>query len=130
MRILIAEDDPTSRAILVAIVSKWSGHQVAVAETGQAAWTMLSDASRWFDVLFLDQMMPDLTGLEVLQRIRQEPHLQSLEVIMCTAANDRTTITQAIGLGIRHYIVKPATEAVVAAKLQQITVRASADTRR
>ena len=54
---------------------------------------------------------------------------RSTEVVMCTSSNDRTTITDAIALGAKHYIVKPCTPEIVAAKLKQIEgAKATADT--
>lgn len=123
MKILIVDDDPVSRDVLAAIIAKLPDHQVTVADGGETAWALLDDPSRWFDVLFLDQQMPGLDGLGLLQRIAGSPLLHSLEVVMCTAANDRTTITKAIQLGARHYIVKPPTEGLIAAKLEKIAAK-------
>ena len=130
MHILIAEDDAPSRQILASICKKADeNHQVTVAENGQEAWGLLDDPKRWFDVVFLDVQMPEWGGLEVLRHLRKSPVYRSVEVVMCTASNDRATITEAIGLGVRHYIVKPCTEAVVTEKLKQIDQKRLAEAR-
>lgn len=123
MKILIVDDDPISREVLAAIVARNDDHQVTTAEGAEEAWALLDDPARWFDVLFLDQQMPGLDGLGLLKRIAGAPHLQSLEIVMCTVANDRATIVKAIQGGARNYIVKPPTEAVVTAKLAQIAAK-------
>lgn len=120
MTILIADDDPTSREVLAALCRKSGEHQVALAENGEQAWALLDDPKRWFDVVFLDVSMPKVSGLDLLERLHGSQLHRSLEVVMCTAANDRATITQAIGFGARHYLVKPCTEPMVNAKLQLI----------
>jgi DNA-binding response OmpR family regulator len=129
MNILIAEDDAPSREILARICRKAGEHQVTLAEDGQVAWNLLDDPKRWFDVVFLDVQMPEWGGMDVLKRLRESKLHRSVEVIMCTASNDRATITTAIGLGANHYIVKPCTEAVVTEKLKAIDQKRLADAR-
>jgi len=120
MNILIVEDDAPSRETLTQICKKSEEHQVTAVEDGQAAWALLDDPKRWFDVVFLDIQMPGLDGMDVLKRLRGSALHRSTEVVMCTASNDRATITEAVRLGAKHYIVKPCTEAVVTAKLKAI----------
>jgi CheY-like chemotaxis protein len=129
MHILIAEDDAPSREILARICRKSGEHQVALAVDGQAAWALLDDPKRWFDVVFLDVQMPEWGGLDVLRRMRESTLHRSVEIIMCTASNDRATITAAIGLGAKHYIVKPCTEAGVTEKLKLIDQKRVAEAR-
>ena len=120
MKILIVEDEPVSRLALTKILSGMPEHQTTVAETGEAAWDLLDDPGRCFDVVFLDLELPKLDGFEVFRRILESPLLKSLQVVLCTASHDRATVIKAAQLGARHYIVKPCTQAVVAAKLHQL----------
>ncbi|HWA27451.1 MAG TPA: response regulator [Lacunisphaera sp.] len=129
MHILIAEDDSTSRAILEKICRNSGEHHLTLAADGAEAWTLVDDPKRWFDVVFLDVQMPEMGGLEVLQRIRQSSVYRSIEVVMCTAANDRVTITKAMQLGVRHYIIKPCSEAAVTEKLKLIDQQRVAEAR-
>jgi len=129
MHILIAEDDASSREILARICKKSPGHHVTLAGDGRAAWALLDDPKRWFDVVFLDVQMPDLGGLDVLKRLKESPLHRSVETVMCTASNDRATITEAIGLGARHYLIKPCKEEVVLAKLKQIDEKRATESR-
>ena len=120
MRILVAEDEPVSRAVLTKILASQPENRVTVVEDGAAAWAMLDDPSRSFDVIFLDLDMPKLNGFALLERIQRSALLKSMEVVLCTAAKDRPTVVKAVGLGIRHYLVKPCTEELVLAKLRQL----------
>lgn len=124
MRILIADDDPVSRGVLTKILAKQPEHAVSVAEDGAAAWSLLDDPARSFDVLFLDLTMPRLDGFALLKRIRENPMLRSLDVVLCTASSDRATVVKAATLGARHYLVKPCTEPLVLAKLRQFQAAA------
>lgn len=118
MRILIADDDPTSLKLLTKILSTVPEHTVTAVADGAAAWLMLDDPGRSFDVVFLDINMPHLDGFELLSRIRQSPILKSLEVVLVTAAADRASVIKAAQLGARHYLVKPCSVAAVTAKLK------------
>jgi len=120
MRILLVEDEPVSRAVLTQILNTQAEHQTTVAENGAAAWDLLDDPGRSFDLVFLDLGLPKLDGFEVLRRIRATPLLKSLEIVVCTASNDRSNVIKAAQLGARHYIVKPCTPEVVLGKLRQL----------
>lgn len=119
MRFLIADDDPVSRTTLAKILSTFPGQTTTTAENGATAWALLDDPARSFDVLFLDLDMPRLDGFELLQRIRENPLLKSLEIVLVTASNDRATVLKAVQCGVRHYLVKPCSLELVRAKLQQ-----------
>lgn len=121
MNILLADDDPVTRKIVTTILAKWPEHRVTVVEDGESAWKMLNDTGRSFDVAFLDIQMPHLSGLELLERIHQSPFFRSVQVVLITTAKDRATITKAIGLGAKHYLVKPCTEAAIAEKMRQLS---------
>jgi CheY-like chemotaxis protein len=120
MKILIADDDPVSRTVLAKIISSQEEHQTTVAEDGRAAWALLDDPSRSFDVVFLDISMPKMDGFELLKRIKASPLLKSTEVVLCTGSNDRASVVKAVGMGAKHYIVKPCNQEVVLAKLKQL----------
>lgn len=119
MKILIADDDPVSRTVLAKIIATEPDHQITVAEDGRAAWALLDDPARSFDVVFLDLSMPKMDGFECLKRIKRSPLLKSTEVVMCTGSNDRASVVRAVELGAKHYIVKPCVPEVVLAKLKQ-----------
>ena len=69
MRILIADDDATSRVVLEAIATKL-GHECLVATDGSRAWELLS--SEGVDVLLTDWLMPGVDGPELCRRVRSE----------------------------------------------------------
>jgi DNA-binding response OmpR family regulator len=126
MNILVVEDEPVASAVLVKILSARPGTQVTTADTGDAAWARLDDPGRFFDLVFLDISLPGVDGLELLRRIRNSALHTRTQVVMCTAASDRDTVTKAIALGVKHYLVKPLSEAAVLAKLAALTPPAAA----
>ncbi len=68
MKLLVADDDATSRKMLEAILQKW-GYEVVVARDGAEAWQALQ-AGNAPELAVLDWMMPEMDGLEVCRRVR------------------------------------------------------------
>ena len=119
MKILIAEDEALHRDLLSTILAQWPEHEITFAEDGLAAWALLTDPKRLFDLVFLDVKMPKLGGLELLQRLRESAIRRSAKFVICTAVNDRATISKAVLLGAKRYLLKPCNATVVAETLRQ-----------
>jgi diguanylate cyclase (GGDEF)-like protein len=105
MRILIAEDDFTSRTVLAGVLEK-SGHEVVETVNGAAAWDALQqpDAPR---LVILDWMMPEMDGLEVLRRIRGLETDQPPYIIMLTTKGEKADIIAGLDAGANDYLAKP-----------------------
>jgi len=59
------------------------------------------------DLIILDITMPVMTGIEMLQRLKEQTQLQAIPVIMLTAESGKEAVTRAVRMGIKDYIVKP-----------------------
>jgi len=105
MRILIAEDDFTSRTILGAIVSKW-GHEPIAVEDGDAAWQILQQSGAP-SLAVLDWEMPGMDGLEVCRNIRRLQTANPPYIIILTAKDDKADIVKGLDAGANDYIAKP-----------------------
>ena len=105
MRILIAEDDPTSRALLSEVLGKF-GHDVVETENGFQAWDAMqqADSPR---VAILDWMMPGMDGLEVCRRIRRRGGDSYAYIIVLTAKGMRGDIEAGFEAGADDYLIKP-----------------------
>jgi len=114
VRILLAEDNENLAAMLGKfLVAK--GHAVAYASSGTDALRLLAaDPS---DLLVLDLRLPEMSGVELLQKVRKSPRLKDLPVIVMTGVFKGERYAEAArGLGVRHYLEKPfSREAFVAA---------------
>ncbi|TGE32933.1 response regulator [Desulfosporosinus sp. Sb-LF] len=114
MRILIAEDDLTSRKFMQRFLTRYGECDVAVdgLETIDSFLSALKE-NKPYDLVCLDIMMPKLDGLKALRMIRdieQEKKIADLErvkVIMTTALNDQKTVLSAYGSGCEAYAWKP-----------------------
>ena len=99
--ILIIDDDPIVRQFVdLALVQR--GYNASSVGTGELGLQALQ-TTRW-DLVLLDIDMPDMTGLEVLRRLRRS---HRVKVMMMTAKGDVTTVRQALATGADGYIVKP-----------------------
>ena len=114
MRILIADDDPTSRLLLQAIVSKL-GHHCLVAEEGWSAWDLLSSGG--IDVLLTDWMMPGLNGPELCRRVREQPGDSYVYVVLTTGLDHPEDILEGMGSGADDYLTKPVDSFTVKTRL-------------
>ena len=103
--ILIVDDDPTQRRLLETLIGRFGYEAVSAAGGQQAADLLLAPQSR-IDLVLLDLVMPDIGGLDVLERIRpQRPHLP---VIVLTAHGGIDMVVKAMRAGANDFVVKPA----------------------
>lgn len=100
--LLIADDEPNIRRVLQAVFSK-DGYDVLLAENGHKALELA--ASRKVDVLVTDLIMPDMNGVELLQKIK--PSHPDVVAIMITAYGTIKTCVDAMRYGASDYITKP-----------------------
>ena len=105
MRILIAEDDLTSRSILAAVLRK-GGHEVVETASGATAWDALQQADAPA-LAILDWMMPEMDGLEVVHRVRGLRSPQQPYIIMLTARGEKGDVIAGLEAGADDYLAKP-----------------------
>ena len=105
MRILIAEDDFSSRIALAGVLKK-SGYEVMEVVNGAAAWDALQqpEAPR---LVILDWMMPEMDGLEVLRRVRALNTDRLSYIILLTAKDEKADLVTGLDAGANDYLVKP-----------------------
>jgi sigma-B regulation protein RsbU (phosphoserine phosphatase) len=115
MKILIAEDDPTSRHILEIMLGKW-GYEVLVACDGNEAWRAFQtdDSPR---LAILDWTMPGMDGLEVCRKVR-ESGASIVYIILLTAKDRKEDLVAALGGGANDYVVKPFERAELLARIR------------
>ena len=102
---LLVVDDCAENRDLLSRRLKRQGYQVAVAEHGREALEMIEQAH--FDLVLLDQMMPGISGLDLLRLVRATRTPVDLPVIMVTAVDDSETVVEALNRGANDYVTKP-----------------------
>ena len=103
-RLLLADDDEPNRELLCRRLEKL-GYQVTAVADGREALELIRAGA--FDLVLLDLLMPGLDGREVLARMKADPALHHLPVIMISALDQVEGIVRCIELGAEDYIAKP-----------------------
>ncbi len=105
MKVLVADDDSTSRRVLLSVLTKW-GYETVSAEDGEQALRIMGepDAPR---LALVDWMMPKMDGLEVCRNLRARDDDQPVYVIIVTSRSEKHHVVQALVSGADDYISKP-----------------------
>lgn len=116
MKILIAEDDPSLRKILVSLLEKSNYRVDAVGDGLEALEYLRADS---YDGVILDIMMPKMDGMQVLRTIRQEKN--AVPVLMLTAKSEIDDKVAGLDLGANDYLTKPFDLRELLARLRVLT---------
>lgn len=101
-KILVADDSGTIRALLKTAL-EGAGYEVDMADDGLSAYELGRNAE--YDLIIMDQLMPGLLGLEVIERWRDEG--MEAPVLMLTGVDDDRTAVESFDLGAVDYVRKP-----------------------
>jgi response regulator of citrate/malate metabolism len=116
IKVLIVEDEPTAAEALALHVARVPGFAVAGhVRTGGDA--LRRAAAGGVDLVMLDIYLPDMSGLEVLRRLRAAGH--TVDVVATTRARDLSVVQAAVSFGVTQYLVKPFTFGAVRQKLER-----------
>ena len=105
MKMLIAEDDATSRNMLAAVLRK-CGYDVVATANGAQAWAALQEPNPP-RLVVLDWIMPELDGLEVVRRVRAQPIDPPPYILMLTSKGGKADIISGLEGGANDYLSKP-----------------------
>lgn len=118
--ILVADDDDDSRELLRRRLTR-RGFDVIEASNGQGAMTRLDETA--VDLVLLDHLMPDMSGLDVLDRIRATPAIAGVPVIMVTGKTFSDDVADAMSRGADAYVTKPVDFAAALSLIENVLRR-------
>ncbi len=118
--ILIVDDEQDIRE-LVAYNLKKEGYQTLEASTGEEALRKAREQNP--DLILLDLMLPGVSGLDVMKRLKADPTAKDVLVIMLTAKGEEADIVTGLELGADDYITKPFSNRVVIARIRAVIRR-------
>lgn len=124
-KVLIAEDESAIREI-IAITLKRTGYDVTEACDGEQALELYHEKDGDFDVVLLDIMMPNLDGLEVCKRLRNES--STVGIIMLTAKTQEMDKVSGLLMGADDYITKPFSPSELMARVDSVYRRVALNT--
>ena len=105
MKVLIADDNATSRIMLRGALLQW-GYEVVVAENGAQAWDVLADQDSP-PLAILDWVMPHMTGPEVCRRVRETRREPYTYILLLTSKHTKDETVEGLEAGADDYVVKP-----------------------
>jgi adenylate cyclase len=102
--ILVVDDNAANRDVLARRLTR-EGHKVVTAANGASALEIV--AGQEFDIILLDLIMPEMSGFEVLRRLKAEERTSHIPVIVISALDELDTVVRCIEAGAEDYLTKP-----------------------
>jgi class 3 adenylate cyclase/CheY-like chemotaxis protein len=116
-RILIVDDNETNRCLLTARLGA-EGYETTEAENGERALAVAHEVAP--DVVLLDVMMPKIDGFEVCRRMKGDPTLGFVPIVMVTARTDSKDVVTGLNAGADEYLTKPIDHAALVARVRSM----------
>jgi len=113
-RILVVDDEPLNREMLLRRLARM-GFTTTGAENGQRALELMQREA--FDLVLLDIMMPVMDGFETLDRLKADPKLRHIPVVMLTALDEVASTVRCIEAGAEDYVPKPFNPVILRARM-------------
>ncbi|MBG0778039.1 MAG: chemotaxis response regulator CheY [Desulfovibrionaceae bacterium] len=118
MTVLVVDDFSTMRRIVKNILRQIGFTRIEEADDGTTAWTTINRGG--IDFVVSDWNMPQMTGIELLRKVRASEEFAKLPFLMVTAEAQQENIIEAAQAGVSNYIVKPFTADTLKAKIDKI----------
>lgn len=118
MQILVADDFQSMRNLIKGILLQIGFKRIHEANDGKEAWEKL--VSNNISLVISDWNMPNMTGIELLRKVRQSEQFKDLPFLMVTAEGVKDNVIEALQSGVSGYIVKPFSPAAMRDKIQKI----------
>lgn len=117
MRLLIVDDDPQMRHLLVSLLGLYGVRDCLTANDAREAAALL--ANERFDGMLLDLHMPGVNGVELLRAVRAQPEHAELPVMVISGDADDQRIAAVAELGIADFLLKPLRPVTAGVRLQR-----------
>jgi two-component system chemotaxis response regulator CheY len=118
MRVLVVDDFSTMRRIIKNILRQIGFTNVVEADDGTTAWEVLNKDK--IEFIISDWNMPQMTGIDLLRKVRGSEEFADLPFLMVTAEAQQENIIEAVQAKVSNYIVKPFTAEVMKQKIDKI----------
>lgn len=118
MRVLVVDDFSTMRRIVRNILRQLGFQNVVEADDGTSAWEVLNREK--IDFIVSDWNMPQMTGIDLLRKVRSSEQFANIPFLMVTAEAQQENIIEAVQAKVSNYIVKPFTAETLGQKINKI----------
>ena len=106
-RIMVVDDSPTTRRLVRDVLASVGYQNIDECGDGEAAFKKLQGTRPEFDLLIADWHMPELTGIDLLRRVRATRDTKNLPVILATGEKNQEEVWTAVKEGVSGYVMKP-----------------------
>ena len=113
-RVLVVDDNAANRDVLARRLTR-EGHQVVTTASGASGLELV--ATREFDLVLLDLIMPEMNGFDVLRRLKATEHTSHVPVIVISALDELDSIVRCIESGAEDYLTKPFNPVLLRARI-------------
>ncbi len=113
-RILVVDDNAANRDVLARRLTR-EGHEVVTTANGASALELV--ATREFDLVLLDLIMPEMNGFDVLRRLKASEHTSHIPVIVISALDELDSVVRCIESGAEDYLTKPFNPVLLRARI-------------
>lgn len=123
MKILVIDDMATMRKIIKNMLQQIGFKNITEADDGATAWPMIQEAlgsPEPYEFIVSDWNMPQMSGLDLLKKVRETEELKKLPFLMITAEAEQGNVVIAVKAGVSNFIVKPFSAAVLKEKIEKI----------
>ncbi len=123
LKILVVDDMPTMRKVVIHMLNELNLKNVSQAEDGQEAWSKIVEAhkaSSPYELIISDVNMPKMNGIELLEKVRTTEAFKTLPFLIVTVEDQTYTVMKAVQLGVSNYIVKPFSPSTLKDKIERV----------
>lgn len=117
-RILVVEDNQIQLVVCTTQLKELGFEKISIAKNGVRAYAILEKGL--IDLVLSDLEMPEMDGLELLKKVKENPSLQNIPFIILSARDDEKIYEEIKSLGADDFIVKPGTAEVFTEKLSKL----------
>lgn len=118
MKILVVDDHESMRRIVKQILHDLGFTNIEMADDGATAYPLLEGGD--FDFLVTDWNMPQMTGIDLLRKVRANDKTKTMPVLLVTAETKKEQIIAAAQAGVNDYVVKPFNAQTLSTKIDRI----------
>lgn len=119
MKVLVVDDSPTMRRIVVQMLKRLGYSDITEADHGKDALERMQAAGD-FELLLTDWNMPIMNGLELVETVRADPQFEGLPILMVTTRNMKQDIVAAMRAGVNNYVTKPFDPKTIKEKIDKV----------
>lgn len=108
-KILAIDDEPNNLEIIEGFlrIGNFTDYDVIKCGCAEDGYRILTQSYKDIDVIILDQMMPGMSGFDLVELVKKQENLKRIPIIMQTASDDKVQLVEGFKLGIYHYLTKP-----------------------